>query len=110
MEVSTDDYTAFSILLYVKPNGKLDMELLLPKKPDPKEEKELAVLRRVVKQLPQWAISYWWRTDGQVFPGRYMKFLRLPHGTWLVTDYMQDVVYVAQQDGYLKDPKVVIPR
>ena len=110
VEIPANDYTFFSVLLYVQKDGKVDMELLLPKKLSPNEEKEAAILRRIVKQLPQWAISYWWRTDGQVFPGRYMKFLRLPHGTWLVTDYMQDVVYVAQQDGYLKDPKVVIPR
>lgn len=105
-----NDYVAFSLLLYVKPDGHLDTELLLPKELSPNEEKELAVLRRIVQQLPRWSVSYWWRTDGQVFPGRYLKFVRMPHGTWFITDYLQDVIYQAKKEGYLKNPSVELPQ
>ncbi len=75
-------------LLYVSPEGKLDVDILLPKSPDSNTEKVYNLFRKVVRSLPQWTISYLWRIDGKIFPGRYLKCTLMPHGTWRFTDYL----------------------
>ena len=86
-----------SVLLYVSPEGKMDMEVLLVEDPSPNDEKVFALLRKVVRELPPWAISYLWRTDGKVFPGRYLKCILMPHGVWRIEDYLEDVLYEAKR-------------
>ena len=81
-----------SVLLYVSPEGKMDMETLFVEDPSPNDEKVFALLRKVVRDLPPWTMSYLWRTDGKVFPGRYLKCILMPHGMWRIEDYLEDVL------------------
>lgn len=77
------------VLLHVSPEGKLDVDRLLPESPDQNNEKVFALLRKVVRGLPPWTMSYLWRADGKVFPGRYLKCTLMPHGVWYFMDYLE---------------------
>ena len=78
---------AFSILVYTDRDGNSDMEVMLPRQLNAANQVVTDALRQCIRQLPKGGMGYLWRTDGSVFPGRYIKAVLYDNGRWSFGEY-----------------------